>query len=115
MTDRNPLPPPAVAEGKLQGFDLSGRRVIVYGAEKPAASAAVEALREAGALVGVTSAGTDGTSLFRLKKAAAGGPAEAVDLANGTNVQVASICPAATSASLYATEPQGTTSNGASA
>ena len=89
MSDRNPLPPPAVAAGKLQGFDLSGRRVIVYGAERPAAAAAVEALREAGALVGVTSAATDGTSLFRLKKAAAGGPTEAVDLANGTNVQVA--------------------------
>ena len=42
-----------------------------------------------GASVGVTSANTDGTSLFRLKKAAAGGPNESVDLSNGTNVQVA--------------------------
>ena len=86
---RNPVPPPDVGEGKLQGFDLSGRRVIVYGAEKPAAGAIVEALREAGAAVGVTSAATDGTSLYRLKKIGADGPTESVDLANGTNVQVA--------------------------
>ena len=86
---RNPLSPPDVGDGKLQGFDLTDRRVIVYGAEKPVATAIVEALREAGANVGVTSASTDGTSLFRLKKAAAGGPNEAVDLSNGTNVQVA--------------------------
>ena len=89
MSQQNPLPPPDVAKGKLQGFDLTGRRVIVYGAEKPVAGAIVEALREAGAAVGVTSANTDGTSLFRLKKAAAGGATEAVDLSNGTNVQVA--------------------------
>lgn len=89
MSQQNPLPPPDAADGKLPGFDLTGRRVIVYGAEKPAASAIVEALREAGASVGVTSANTDGTSLFRLKKAAAGGPNEAVDLSNGTNIQVA--------------------------
>ena len=89
MSQQNPLPPPEVSEGKLQGFDLTGRRVIVYGAEKPVAGAIVEALREAGAAVGVTSANTDGTSLFRLKKAAAGGATEAVDLSNGTNVQVA--------------------------
>ena len=85
----NPLSPPDVDEGKLQGFDLTGRRVIVYGAEKPVASAIVEALREAGASVGVTSANTDGTSLFRLKKAGGNGPTEAVELSNGTNVQVA--------------------------
>ena len=86
---QNPVSPPDVAEGKLQGFDLTGRRVIVYGAEKPAATAIVDGLREAGASVGVTSANTDGTSLFRLKKAGAGGPTEAVELSNGTNVQVA--------------------------
>ena len=89
MSQQNPLPSPEVREGKLQGFDLSGRRVIVYGAEKPVATAMVEALREAGASVGVTSANTDGTSLFRLKKAGASGPTESVDLSNGTNVQVA--------------------------
>ena len=89
MSQQNPIPPPDVAEGRLQGFDLTERRVIVYGAEKSVASAMVEALREAGASVGVTSANTDGTSLFRLKKAAAGGPNESVDLSNGTNVQVA--------------------------
>ena len=89
MSQQNPLPPPAVSAGKLQGFDLSDRRVIVYGAEKPVATAMVEALREAGAAVGVTSANTDGTSLFRLKKAGGGGPTESVDLSNGTNLQVA--------------------------
>lgn len=86
---QNPLPPPEVPEGSLRGFDLSGRRIIVYGAELPAAGAIVDAFREAGADVGVASANTDGASLFRLKKIAAGGPAETVDLANGTNVQVA--------------------------
>lgn len=89
MSLQNPVPPPDVSAGRLAGFDLSGRRIIVYGAEFPAATAIVEALREAGANVGVTSASTDGTALFRLKKAAAGGPAESVDLANGTNVHVA--------------------------
>ena len=89
MSDQNPLAPPPVAEGVLQGWDLSGQRAIVYGAERPSAAAVVEALREAGALVAVTSAETGGSSMFRMKKAAAGGPAEAVDLANGTNVRVA--------------------------
>ena len=89
MSLQNPVPPPTISDGKLQGFDLTGRRVIVYGAESPNATAVVESLREAGATVGVTSASTDGTSLFRLKKAAAGGPTESVDLANGTNIQVA--------------------------
>ncbi len=89
MSPQNPVPPPDVAEGQLQGFDLSGRRVIVYGAEKPSLAAIVDALREAGATVGVTSANTDGASLFRLKKAAGSGPNEAVDLSNGTNIQVA--------------------------
>ncbi len=89
MSLQNPLPPPEVSDGALQGFDLGGRRVIVYGAEKPAATAIVQGLREAGASVGVTSANTDGTSLFRLKKAADGGPNESVDLSNGTNIQVA--------------------------
>ena len=89
MSQQNPLTPPEVGEGKLQGFDLTDRRVIVYGAEKPVATAIVEGLREAGAGVGVTSVNTDGTSLFRLKKAGGNGPTEAVDLGNGTNVQVA--------------------------
>lgn len=88
MSERNPLPPPLLA-GALQGWDLSGRRAIVYGAERPTAGAVVAALREAGASVGVTSAEMGGSAVFRMKKAAAGGPAEAVDLANGTNVQVA--------------------------
>ena len=86
---QNPLPPPERSDGKLQGFDLTGRRVVVYGAEKPVGSAIVEVLREAGASVGVTSAATDGTSLYRLKKAGGDAPTESVDLANGTNVQVA--------------------------
>ena len=86
---QNPLPPPDARDGALRGFDLTGRRAIVYGAEKPVGAAIVDALREAGAAVGVTSANTDGTSLFRLKKAAQGGPNESVDLANGTNIQVA--------------------------
>ena len=86
---QNPLPPPTVAEGKLRGFDLSGRRLIVYGAESPLGGAIVDALREAGATVGVTSATTDGTALFALKKVAAGGPSAAVDMSNPTGVQVA--------------------------
>ena len=89
MTARNPLPPPAVGGGRLRGFDLEDRRVLVYGAEHPAAGEVVRALREAGAMVAVTSAGTDGDALFKMKRIAAGGPAEAVDLANGKNVQVA--------------------------
>ena len=91
MTDRprNPLPPSAVREGFLRGFDLDGRNAIVYGAESPLGSAVTAALREAGATVGVTSATTDGSTLFQLKQAAAGGPAEAVDLTNAANVQVA--------------------------
>jgi len=89
MAAQNPLPPPRVAPGKLRGFDLSGRRVIVYGAETPTGRAIADAFREAGATVGVTSASTAGDALFALKKSAAGGPSEAVDLANATNVQVA--------------------------
>jgi len=89
MTARNPLPPPKAAGGRLRGFDLSGRRAIVYGAEGAHAAAAVSALREAGATVAVTSASTGGDALFRMKRTAAGGPAEAVDLSNGANVQVA--------------------------
>ena len=89
MTQQNPLAPPPVAEGALQGWDLSEQRAIVYGAERPAAAAVAAGLREAGAAVAVTSAETGGSSMFRMKKAAAGGPAEAVDLANGTNVRVA--------------------------
>jgi NAD(P)-dependent dehydrogenase (short-subunit alcohol dehydrogenase family) len=86
---RNPLPPPSVADGKLLGFDLSGRRAIVYGAETALGGAIIDTFREAGATVGVTSTSTDGAVLFALKKAAAGGPAEATDLRNATNVQVA--------------------------
>ena len=86
---RNPLPPPASRGALPRGFDLGGRRAIVYGAESPLGGALCAALREAGATVGVTSAGTDGNALFALKKAAAGGPSAAVDLTNATNVRVA--------------------------
>ena len=86
---RNPLAPPSVADGKPLGFDLTGRRAIVYGAETPIGGAVIDTFREAGATVGVTSTSTDGAVLFALKKAAAGGPAEATDLRNATNVQVA--------------------------
>ena len=89
MPQRTPVPPPPVREGFQQGFDLDGRRAIVYGAEWPVGRAVVEALREGGASVGVTSATTAGEALFALKKAAAGGPSEAVDLSNARNVQVA--------------------------
>lgn len=85
---RNPLAPPTVADGRLLGFDLTGRRAIVYGAETTLGGAIIDAFREAGATVGVTSTSTDGAVLFALKKAAAGGPAEATDLRNATNVQV---------------------------
>jgi len=78
-----------VAEGRLRGFDLGGRRAIVYGAESAVGAAIVHAFREAGASVAVASASTGGDALFRLKKAAAGAPSAAVDLANATNVQVA--------------------------
>ncbi len=86
---QNPLPPPSVAPGKLRGFDLSGRRMIVYGAESSIGGTVVEGMREAGATVGVASASMGGDALFALKKAAAGGPSEAVDLSNSTNVRVA--------------------------
>ena len=89
MSDQNPLAPPPVTAGALQGWDLSGRRAIVYGAERPSAAAVAAGLREAGAAVAVTSAETGGSSVFRMKKAAAGGPTEAVELSNGTNVRVA--------------------------
>lgn len=74
---------------RLRGFDLRGRRAIVYGADTPVGAAVVAALREAGATVAVTSSATDGNALFRMKRAAQGGPMEAVDLSNGTSVQVA--------------------------
>ena len=74
---------------RLPGFDLRGRRAIVYGADTPVGAAIVAALREAGAIVAVTSSATDGNALFRMKRAAKGGPMEAADLSNGTSVQVA--------------------------
>jgi NAD(P)-dependent dehydrogenase (short-subunit alcohol dehydrogenase family) len=89
MAAQNPVVPPKVADGKLRGFDLTGRRAIIYGAETSVGRALVETFREAGATVGVTSASSQGDALFALKKVAAGGPSEAVDLGNGTNVQVA--------------------------
>ena len=76
-------------EGFLRGFDLDGRKAIVYGAESPLGRAITDGLREAGATVGVTSAMTDGAALLELERSAAGGPAEAVDLTNAKNVQVA--------------------------
>lgn len=69
--------------------DLSGRRAIVYGAETDLGRAIADALRAVGASVGVASTTTDGAALFALKRAAAGGPAESVDVTNPTNVRVA--------------------------
>ena len=37
--------PPTVASGKLLGFDLSGRRAIVYGAETSLGGAVIDADR----------------------------------------------------------------------
>ena len=85
----NPISPPKVAGDALAGFDLRGRRIVIYGAESSAGQALVAAFRDCGATVAVTSATTDGTALFALKKVAAGGVSEAVDLTNATNVQVA--------------------------
>ena len=86
---RNPLAPPPTTSGKLRGFDLTGRRAIVYGGESALGRTIADAFREAGGSVGMTSTTTQGDALFALKKAAAGGPVEAVDLSNATNVQVA--------------------------
>ncbi len=86
MSD-DPVSPEAPLEAA--DGDLRSRRVIVYGAETDLGRAVAEALRDAGAAVGVTSARTDGAALFALKRAAAGGPAQAVDLGNATNVRVA--------------------------
>ena len=69
--------------------DLIGRRAIVFGGDTALGRALAAALRDAGALVGVTGTTTDGQALFALKRAAAGGPAEATDLANPTSVRVA--------------------------
>lgn len=69
--------------------DLAGRRAIVFGGDTALGRALAVALRDAGALVGVTSATTDGQALFALKRAAAGGPAEATDLTNPVSVRVA--------------------------
>ena len=79
MPDETPPPAPG----------LSGRRVIVYGAETDAGRAIAEALRAAGASIGVCSNATEGAALFALKRAAAGAPAESVDVTNPTNVRVA--------------------------
>lgn len=70
-------------------FDFGGRRVIVYGVDAPLGKAIAAAMRAAGATVAMTSSSTDGNALLAMKRAAAGGPAEAVDLSNVTNVQVA--------------------------
>lgn len=85
----NPIPQPSVAPGRIRGFDLSGQRAIIYGVETPVGGAIAAGLREAGATVAVTSSTTDGDALLQLKRATVGAPAEAVDLGNGTNVQVA--------------------------
>lgn len=68
---------------------LTGHRAIVFGADTPPGRDLAAALRDAGVTVGLTSTTTDGQALFALKRAAAGGPAEAVDLANPTSVRVA--------------------------
>ncbi len=81
--ERRSLPMP-------DALPLSGRRVVIYGAERPLGSALLRLLRAGGAQAGVASARTDGASLFALKRAAAAdAPAEAADLANPTSVQVA--------------------------
>ena len=72
------------------GAALHDRRCIVYGAEAGHGPALVRALREAGAQVAITSATTGGAALFALKRLAGpGGAAQAVDLANPTNIRVA--------------------------
>lgn len=86
---RDPDPPTPLSPGDLVDADLRDCRAIVYGAETDVGRAVAGALRAAGAELGVTSAGTDGAALFALKRAAAGGPAQAVDLGNATNVRVA--------------------------
>ena len=69
--------------------DVRRLRAVVYGAETELGRAVVQALRDRGATVGVTSSSTEGAALFALKRAAAGAPAQAVDLGNATNVRVA--------------------------
>ena len=69
--------------------DLQSLRCVVYGAEIDPGPGVVQALRDAGARLGLTSATTDGSALFALKRLAAGSPAQAVDLGNATNVRVA--------------------------
>lgn len=86
---RDPDVPIPLSDGNLDDADLRGCRAVVYGGETDAGRAVVGALRAAGAEVGVTSTSTDGAALFALKRAAAGGPAQAVDLGNATNVRVA--------------------------
>ena len=86
---RDPDVPISLSDDDLVDADLRGRRAVVYGGETDVGRAVVGALREAGAEVGVTSTSTDGAALFALKRAASGGPAQAVDLGNATNVRVA--------------------------
>ncbi|PZC47711.1 MAG: hypothetical protein DK306_001047 [Chloroflexi bacterium] len=69
--------------------DLESLRCVVYGAEIDPGPGVVQALRDAGARLGLTSATMDGAALFALKRLAAGSPAQAVDLGNATNVRVA--------------------------
>jgi NAD(P)-dependent dehydrogenase (short-subunit alcohol dehydrogenase family) len=51
---QNPIPVPTPAPGKLRGFDLTGRRAIVFGGRSARGKAIADAFREAGAAVGVT-------------------------------------------------------------
>ena len=85
MSDADPAPLPL---HDLHA-DLLGRRAVVYGAAGEVGRAIVNALRAAGAELGLTSASTDGAALFALKRAAAGSPAQAVDLTNPSSVRVA--------------------------
>jgi hypothetical protein len=83
------IPTPSHSCPMPEMMALRSRRVIVYGAESDVGRAVHRALRDAGAIVAVTSRTTDGAALFALKRVAAGGPAQAVDLSNATNVRVA--------------------------
>jgi NAD(P)-dependent dehydrogenase (short-subunit alcohol dehydrogenase family) len=75
---QTPVPKPEAHEGRLRGFDLTGRRAMVFGVDAPAGLAIAEAFREAGATVGSTSAqgGMAGSAL-----------AESIDIANADEVR----------------------------